>query len=150
VSRLQKQVLLLRCLENTLISFFYLRVCIDILLVSCPHPLPRLMSGSYGDAATHLTRSKQLVACFTCTVRRITFTVPEARAETSEGEIWQVHCRFIDSWSWTQEWDGVICTEEGAGRIKTIEGSKEAVKAKGQTKHMMFRTSHDWFILWHF
>lgn len=51
VSRLQKQVLLLHFLWNTLISFVYLRVCVNILLVSCPDPLPRLVLGSYGDAA---------------------------------------------------------------------------------------------------
>lgn len=34
----------------------------------------------------------------------------------------------------------MIGTEEGVGQIKTIEGSKEAVKAKGQTKHMMSMT----------
>lgn len=37
----------------------------------------------------------------------------------------------------------MIGTKEGVGQIKTIEGSKEAVKAKGQTKLMMFQTIYD-------
>lgn len=41
----------------------------------------------------------------------------------------------------------MIGTEEGVGWIKTIEGSKEAVKAKGQTKHMMFQIIYDWSFL---
>lgn len=39
--------------------------------------------------------------------------------------------------------DGVIGMEEGVGQIKTLEGSKGAVKEKGQTKHMMFQAIHD-------
>lgn len=53
-----------------------------------------------------------------------------------------VHLRFIvvvskRGMGWRDRREG------GVGRIKTIEGSKEAVKAKGQTKHMMFHTIHD-------